>query len=512
MVNSDVIKMRLGNGSGVEVTVRNVNTEMSSISGVSCYMDGFPMWGPLANRLRPAQMALAKKIYSNRLVVTDGITYYLYCEGIGSWSQLYSEVSGYELLDMTGINAPVNYSKALKWVYPLVSRIAISMSRIVPSVCMGTFRLIFMCEYAETGPIVSYYPHWPVIENKGFDPMYNRIFSFVTCPIMFPNPVMIPSRVEVDADDEIISRILLPLRYDQKLDFMWRLGKAIIDKVTNPSVMVFFGRDGHEGKTKLADSISRMLSSAIEWVSEDLFGSESKWPKADVIMTLCEKRILICDECKIENGFSYNNIKRWTSEAPITMEGRTGYLSQSAIIISNHIPFYEKSAVNNSIGRRLVIYHMKKNLKKFVPVERSEITNVVSLKFISYAISIANAFRDPPTSLAIALYTVFRKNINKITAGLVHDVASSRSDSVSATCVMAIRCGVAPRKLCSVFSTMSPALVTYPEPGCPYINSIRVRHVSLTSHGKEVVDRTKSANKKVIDLQAMLERGMTFGY
>lgn len=38
-------------------------------------------------------------------------------------------------------------------------------------------------------------------------------------------------------------------------------------------------------------------------VDGDLFGSKSLWPNADIVMNLCQKRILICDECKIDEGF-----------------------------------------------------------------------------------------------------------------------------------------------------------------------------------------------------------------
>ena len=505
-------KIKRTDGSETTITMVNSNTEMTINSGVMSFIDGFPLWGPLSNRLKPAQMALIEKLYKDRLVVTDGITHYLFCAGVGSWSQLYSEVAGYELLEMTGINAPVNYSKALKWAYALAERVSFPISRVHTSICIGTFRLMFVTEYTERTLIVHFFPHAAVIDSGGLDRMYERIFTFVTSPITFPNPVTIPTRVVIDSDDEIISKILLPLRYDQKLDFLWRIGKAVIDRVTNPSVIVFFGKEGHEGKTKLAEAITRILSNAVVWVNEDLFGSDSKWPNADTVMTLCQKRILICDECKIKDGFSYNNIKKWTSEAPVTMEGRTGYLSQTAIIISNDIPFYEKAAVNNSIGRRLVIYHMKKNLKKFKPLDRSEITNQVAIRFISYAISIATAFENAPVSLPIALYTVFRKNVNKITAGLIYDVATSRSDAVAATCGMAMRCGVAPRRLCSAFAAISPSLVTFPEYGCPYVKSIRTRGIALTEHGVDIINKWRTANKGIIDLQAMLERGVLFDF
>ncbi|RYO92538.1 hypothetical protein DL764_008121 [Monosporascus ibericus] len=67
----------------------------------------------------------------------------------------------------------------------------------------------------------------------------------------------------------------------------------------------------------------------------------SQWPNADLVMKMCEKRVLICDECEIGDGFSYQHIKRWTSNAPVSSGGRTVFLPQTLIVVSNKVPFYE---------------------------------------------------------------------------------------------------------------------------------------------------------------------------
>ncbi|KAH7114041.1 hypothetical protein EDB81DRAFT_601858, partial [Dactylonectria macrodidyma] len=71
-------------------------------------------------------------------VVNDGLTYYVYCRGVASWAQLYSDVASNELLRVTGINAPVNYAKALKGTYAMCKRIAFPVGHIQESVCIGT--------------------------------------------------------------------------------------------------------------------------------------------------------------------------------------------------------------------------------------------------------------------------------------------------------------------------------------------------------------------------------------
>lgn len=486
--------------------------ELCEDDGVQWFRDDFPLWGALSSRIAQRHLTLLQDMYARRAIATNGLTYYMYSETTASWSQLYSEISGSELLEMTGINAPVNFARPLKKIYALLKKIAFPLGRIVPSLCIGTYRLVFMCEYQKTGITVYYRPHTPLLPRGTMDEMYDRILTFVVCPIILPSPSHCPFKVNIVESDDIIGRILLPLRPDQKIDFLWRLGRAVTDPIKGPSVIVMFGRSGHEGKTKLCETITKLLADAVEWVNEDLFGAASKWPDVDTVMELCEKRILVCDECKIKDGFNYDNVKKWTSESPVSMKGRSGFLAQTAIVTSNQLPFFEKAAINNSIGRRMVIYHMKKRMSNYKPVESSDITNMVALRFISLALSVSSAFERPPTSLAIALYTLFRKNINKITAGLVHDVAATRYECLPATCAMAMRCGVPPQQLCQAFTACSPSLVDSDGVGLPYIRSIRYLKKKLTEHGQMVVDKRAEVTKQYINLDALLERGVEFSY
>ncbi|KAM3427772.1 hypothetical protein MY4824_009228 [Beauveria thailandica] len=76
---------------------------------------------------------------------------------------------------------------------------------------------------------------------------------------------------------------MAPLRDNQKLDLLWSMGKALVEP--EGTVMVFYGRDGKEGKTKLISSITSTFTNAVEWVSEDLVRKESKWPGPDTIIS-----------------------------------------------------------------------------------------------------------------------------------------------------------------------------------------------------------------------------------
>jgi hypothetical protein len=446
--------------------------------------DDFPLWGAPSNELSERDKQLRDWAVSKRTVVTNGLAYYVYCRNAASWAQMESTQAACELLEQTDTMAPVNFAGALKKFHPLLKRVAYPVGRMDRSVCIGTWRLTFDIEYAEDGPIVRYTPHREVIQNPR-GPEHTRTYMFVVTPIMMAHPYACPLTFKVNMQNMILNYILAPLRDDQKIDFMWRIAMSLTHR--RAFVIVFYGRDGHEGKGTLMENITRLLPGVITWMSDDLIGSTSKWPKEDVVVELCEKRILVCDEVEIADGFSYNNIKRWTSNSPVSSGTSTSLLSQTIVALSNKIPFYSRGSTNNSIGRRLVVYHMKKEMGKMESMHTSVITNKMLLMFVSMCMSVLDAYPRAPASLPIALYSQFHKSVNKITAGLKYDINCSDMDAVAGTSTMAMRCGTSTKTLCTSFNAWSPDLVGTTPNGTMFIKSIRRSHRTLTEYGKDCV-------------------------
>ncbi|KAJ0159170.1 hypothetical protein CTA2_10191 [Colletotrichum tanaceti] len=81
--------------------------------------------------------------------------------------------------------------------------------------------------------------------------------------------------------------------------------------------------------------------------------------------------------------------------------------------------------------------------------------------------------RSAPTSAAIAVYSFFGKNVNKITAGLVYDNTSDEFQSKAATWSMAVRCGVDVVTIVTAFRAMSPELEIMPAVGARHIKNLR---------------------------------------
>lgn len=485
-----------------------MGSEMILGQGVKAVVDWFPMAGECSISLSWMERELISTIDTESLVCFDGNTYYIYCTSAASWLQIYSRTGSNELLKYTGINAPVNYIGPLDWAYRICKRMALRVGKIRPSICFGVTRMAFRVTYMSTKCVVHYEVHKPVIPSKDKTESTRSRLTFVISPIIMPQKALCPVEVEVDFSDELLNRILAPLRNDQKHDFLWRIGRALVDDSEGGTVMVLYGRYGHEGKSVLLKMLTSLIPDASVWCHSDLFGKNCVWPKSEMVNFLAQKRFLICDECEIKDGFSYNNIKRWTSGTPVTLEdGTTCQLSQSAFILTNNIPFNDKAGINNSIGRRLVIYHMDRIMSDFEPPDVSKINNFVVLKFISMAVAVYNSDKKiPPTSLPIAMYSFFRRNINKVTAGLIYDPSSDESECMAATWIMATRCGVDIKTLAVAFKAMSPRLVKTTESGNSYIVSLRPMKMMYTQHGLSLVQSKDEDERMVPNLDELLER------
>ncbi|KAH8156706.1 hypothetical protein CIB48_g11545 [Xylaria polymorpha] len=454
--------------------------------------------GPCFLDLSEDEKTVVNWAVDRRSVVVKDITYYVYCRNMASWWQIESPMAAQELVQVVGVNAPVNYATALMRYYSLLTRVAFPVGTIERSFCIGTYRLTFDVEYTNNGPIVTYKPHNTIIENSR-SIEHRRMYTFVTSPIIMPFPFHCPMRTVPDFESEMLNLILLPLRDDQKLDFLWRIVNALTDPIRNPTIIIFYGPTGEEGKSVLAMNISRILGTGVMWTVTDLIGKDAPWPDSKTVMTLAEKRLVICDKCKIEDDMNYNNIKRWTSNAPVQSDGISAHLCQTIIGITNKISFSKTGSINNSIGRRVIIYRMEKKLGKLKPFPKGSINTQVRLQFIAMAQSVSNNYERAPVSLEMALETEFKKSVNHITAGLIIDPNSTESDCKAATAVMAIRTRVSIERLVGVFWARSCRLVCEPKYGMPFIVGMRPIRFKLTKTGREYVFR--NWGKELIDLE-----------
>ena len=263
-------------------------------------------------------------------------------------------------------------------------------------------------------------------------------------------------------------------------------------------MIIFWGPTGEEGKSILALNISRIFGTGAMWTVTDLIGKKSKWPDAETVMELAEKRLIICDECDIEEDMHSNNIKRWTSNAPVQSKDVSAYLSQTIIGITNKLGFSKTGLINNSIGRRVIIYRMNKRLGKLKPFPREAITDAVRLQFIGLALSVTECYERAPVSLEMALETEFKRSVNFITAGMIIDSSATAAECRAATAMMAVRAGVSVERLVGAFAARSARLVCEPKYGMPFIVGIKVIRFRLTYRGRMYV--MKNWGKQVNDL------------
>lgn len=70
--------------------------------------------------------------------------------------------------------------------------------------------------------------------------------------------------------------------------------------------------------------------------------------------------------------------------------GVSAYLCQTIIDITNKIGFSKTASINNSIGRRFVLYRMAKKLGKLKPFPEGVIDTHTRLQFIAMAQSVSS--------------------------------------------------------------------------------------------------------------------------
>ena len=153
--------------------------------------------------------------------------------------------------------------------------------------------------------------------------------------------------------------------------------------------------------------------------------------------------------------------------------------------------FAVKAAINN----------MEKELGKLRPFPAQSVNSYVKMQFIAACLSVSSSYERAPMSLEIALYTLFRKSSNFVTAGLTIDRTSPPHHCIVSTAVMAVRTGVTIDRLVSCFSAMSNRLVCVPTYGTPFVFGLRYTRTTLTKTGEDYV--SKNWQKEYIDLETL---------
>lgn len=162
-----------------------------------------------------------------------------------------------------------------------------------------------------------------------------------------------------------MATLFRPLSHDQTLHFMWKLGAMLVDNNDEAAVVVLYGPQGGEGKGVMMKNISMWLKGSVVWCSTDLIGAKAQMPDSDYMNGLSSAKGLVCDEVAIADGFSYRNIKKLTSNSPIDDNPVSCIQGYTVFATSNEISFYQKVAVNDSIGRRLTIYRMENRIRSY---------------------------------------------------------------------------------------------------------------------------------------------------
>ncbi|GAB0495117.1 hypothetical protein MMPV_006415 [Pyropia vietnamensis] len=458
--------------------------EMLLIYGVSSVPSPHPYSIEAMNMMSVKGEMLVEIARARRFVEFRG-AFYFFSTQMMCWYQICTTIAATELLDLLDITAPVNFAVAFSRFIPLIKRLSIPIADVPKSVCIATDRLTYAID-PDTG-VVRFEACTQLILTTmervmGTVAIGGRQSMFCTSSVQWRH---IPRSIAPDPDSETVEMILMPLRPDQRKDLLWRLGAMVVDGGARPSVIVLYGPTGSEGKSSLMISISEAFPGTMMWVSRDLIGSKPTMPSQMELASWAQCRGIVCDGVSIRDGMNYDCIRRWTSNSPVEVNGMHLMLRQTIFAAANDLGFMERSAMTNSIGRRLVIYSMSRSFAA-ESVRPARMIPAVAAQIMAMALTEFEASPHPPTSLEIALLTVFRKSVGFITGGLIIDPHATPDQCRAATTVIKIRVGVEIDEVTSVFEAINPKLVgrSGEEWRTPYIKGIRCRVVRVTEEGK----------------------------
>jgi len=106
-----------------------------------------------------------------------------------------------------------------------------------------------------------------------------------------------------------------------------------------------------------------------------------------------------------------------------------------------------------------VIYKINKEFGKLKPFSQGTVDAYVKIQFIGLAFSILGTYERTLIFLKITLYSVFKRNVNYITAGLIIDFGVTIKDYKTFTTLIIIKIKVLIKRLVDCFFVISNKLI-----------------------------------------------------
>ncbi|KAF4415886.1 hypothetical protein FACUT_13019 [Fusarium acutatum] len=183
-------------------------SELIRRHGVVEMYDGFPMWGELSTLPSAGERDLIEKLSKDKLVVANGVI-----STCGPGCERPGQPRGALGLGVQEGRDSRRQDRAQR--------------------LLRTTRLKYRVEYNKDKCIMTNQLHDQIVSSNNDS---NKNIAKHTYVVIIPAPAIRPVRVELDFMDPIIERFFAPSRSDQKVDMLWRVGKALSAFILTDSI------------------------------------------------------------------------------------------------------------------------------------------------------------------------------------------------------------------------------------------------------------------------------------
>ncbi|CAM9625880.1 unnamed protein product, partial [Laminaria digitata] len=402
-------------------------------------------------------------------------TIYIFKECLSSWVQLCAPEGAGSFVSELGLMAPVNYISALSPFIPFILSASPKLDGLPQSVCISDERLsytmvkrdrLFMMKFRICEDVVRFRLDGGRNALKTTDKM-RRSGSFVTSPVTCGS---VPIAVLLNFDCPSTMMIKDLLTTPQAMDLMWRIGNALKDPPSRPSVVILWGKKGGEGKGLLLQMIARLLPGAMASVSGSPLSFKSPEMTSQEVRPLTSRRLVFMDEVNISEGINLQNLKVLTSCVPRNMsEGCNGLLSTTVLATTNRLSFTQRDMITRSAGRRMVIYEISKTIEDPQAYANRPFTSREQIMFISHCLALTETFAFPPVTVEMALTTMSRSSFRTTISSIAIERDCDERECISATYLMSVRSFLEYDALVGCAEAMNPKLVGQTDDGFRYL-------------------------------------------
>ena len=409
----------------------------------------------------PIETIKVLRMCRERKIVCLGGVPHIYSEPLCYWVSLYTNLGLGTLVDILGVNAPVNFAIACSRYLELIRMRATDVTIPRQSVCIAGRRRYIKVKRRSVEYLTGKQDDAPITRERapgGISPTVKIPLHAMQLPRLPLKSAFVPVKCKFDQPDDI-SDFLLQIFNEHQLDLLkWVIGHGLVDPVPFPMCLLLHGRRGGEGKSRVIDVLQGLLAGSISPMSSDYLSGSSKVSSADLDLFMSYRFLYISDS-EIKGGYVNSHfLKQYFGNDMVSSASGAVALRSVLIAASNNIWFPHKGQLKAWRVRRFTTIVMKDAYSG--PKEQLEVKdNEHRFRFITKCIATRMSTERPPYTFEDFAYNLFGSCVESATRGIQVDEYADPLDCLAATICLSYCAPMLHDDLISCALSMSEELV-----------------------------------------------------